>query len=60
MYRVPMPGRVSRFGEAVGIIRRLWTEDHVTHQGRHWQFSDATIGPVAGPCPTDMVPPWGF
>ena len=45
MYGVPMPERVSRFGEAVGIIRRLWTEDRVTHQGRHWQFSDATIAP---------------
>ena len=25
--------------------RRLWTEDRVTHRGRHWQFSDATIRP---------------
>lgn len=45
IYGVPMPERVSRFNEAVTIIRRLWTEDHVTHKGRHWQFSDATIRP---------------
>jgi alkanesulfonate monooxygenase SsuD/methylene tetrahydromethanopterin reductase-like flavin-dependent oxidoreductase (luciferase family) len=45
MYGVPMSERVSRFNEAVGIIRRLWSEDRVTHSGRHWQFSDATIAP---------------
>jgi alkanesulfonate monooxygenase SsuD/methylene tetrahydromethanopterin reductase-like flavin-dependent oxidoreductase (luciferase family) len=45
MYGVPMPERVSRFNEAVTIVRRLWTEERVTHNGRHWQFSDATIGP---------------
>ena len=31
--------------EAVEIIRRLWSEDRVTHSGRHWQFSDAAIAP---------------
>jgi Luciferase-like monooxygenase/Recombinase len=30
---------------AVEIIRRLWSEDRVTHSGRHWQFSDAAIAP---------------
>ena len=45
IYGVPMSDRVSRFIEAVEIIRRLWSEDRVTHSGRHWQFSDATIAP---------------
>ena len=45
MYGVPMSERVSRFNEAVEIIRRLWSEDRVTHSGRHWQFSNATIAP---------------
>jgi alkanesulfonate monooxygenase SsuD/methylene tetrahydromethanopterin reductase-like flavin-dependent oxidoreductase (luciferase family) len=40
-----MSERVSRFTEAVEIIRRLWSEDRVTHSGRHWQFRDATIAP---------------
>jgi alkanesulfonate monooxygenase SsuD/methylene tetrahydromethanopterin reductase-like flavin-dependent oxidoreductase (luciferase family) len=35
----------SRLSEGVEIIRRLWSEDRVTHRGRHWQFSDATIAP---------------
>ena len=45
IYGVPMSERVSRFNEAVEIIRRLWSEDRVTHSGRHWQFSDVTIAP---------------
>jgi alkanesulfonate monooxygenase SsuD/methylene tetrahydromethanopterin reductase-like flavin-dependent oxidoreductase (luciferase family) len=44
-FGVPMRERVSRLTEGVEIIRRLWTEDRVTHQGRHWQFSDASIRP---------------
>ena len=53
MYGVPMSERVSRLTEGVEIITRLWTEDHVTHQGRHWQFSDATIraAPAAAAAP---------
>src|SRR5947207_3317605 len=31
--------------EQVRLIRRRWTEERVTHKGRHWQFSDATIAP---------------
>jgi alkanesulfonate monooxygenase SsuD/methylene tetrahydromethanopterin reductase-like flavin-dependent oxidoreductase (luciferase family) len=45
MYGVAMADRVSRFNEAVGIIRRLWSEEKVTHSGRHWKFSNATIAP---------------
>jgi alkanesulfonate monooxygenase SsuD/methylene tetrahydromethanopterin reductase-like flavin-dependent oxidoreductase (luciferase family) len=45
MFGVPMAERVSRFTEAIEIIRRLWSEERVTHSGRHWQFSDATIAP---------------
>jgi alkanesulfonate monooxygenase SsuD/methylene tetrahydromethanopterin reductase-like flavin-dependent oxidoreductase (luciferase family) len=45
MYGVAMSERASRLAEGVEIIRRLWTEDRVTHRGRHWQFSDATIRP---------------
>src|SRR5205085_9989230 len=44
-FGVPMNERVSRLIEGVEIIRRLWTEDRVTHRGRHWQFSDAGIRP---------------
>jgi alkanesulfonate monooxygenase SsuD/methylene tetrahydromethanopterin reductase-like flavin-dependent oxidoreductase (luciferase family) len=45
IFGVPLAERVSRLTEGVEIIRRLWSEDHVTHSGRHWQFNDATIAP---------------
>ena len=44
-FGVPINERVSRLVEGVEIIRRLWTEDRVTHNGRHWQFSNAGIRP---------------
>jgi alkanesulfonate monooxygenase SsuD/methylene tetrahydromethanopterin reductase-like flavin-dependent oxidoreductase (luciferase family) len=57
VYGVPMSERVSRLTEGIEIIRRLWTEDHVTHQGRHWPFADATIRPrpLQSPCPPILI-----
>jgi alkanesulfonate monooxygenase SsuD/methylene tetrahydromethanopterin reductase-like flavin-dependent oxidoreductase (luciferase family) len=45
IYGIPMSERVSRLIEGIDIVRRLWSEDRVTHLGRHWQFHDATIRP---------------
>src|SRR5262249_20422643 len=45
IFGVPMAERVSRLTEGVEIIRRLWTEDGVTHRGRHWQLDGVTIRP---------------
>src|SRR6266850_2128745 len=45
VFKVPMVERVSRLTEGVEIIRRLWTEDRVTHHGRHWQLDDVSIHP---------------
>ncbi len=57
VFGVPLSQRVSRLTEGLEIIRRLWTEDHVTHNGRHWQFSDATIRPrpLQSPRPPILV-----
>src|ERR671939_921811 len=30
----------AMFDEGVAVIRRLWTEESVTHQGRFWRFED--------------------
>jgi alkanesulfonate monooxygenase SsuD/methylene tetrahydromethanopterin reductase-like flavin-dependent oxidoreductase (luciferase family) len=45
--------RVGRMEEGIDIVRRLWTEDRVTHQGRFYQFSDVHIEPrpIQKPCP---------
>jgi probable F420-dependent oxidoreductase len=50
---VPKMERAGRTDEAVGLLRRLWTEDHVTHQGRYYRLSDVSITPkpVQRPCP---------
>ncbi len=32
--------RVSRLVEGVEVLRRLWTEEHVTHHGRFYSFTD--------------------
>lgn len=45
VFGVPMAERVSRLAEGVEIIRRLWSEDKVTHRGRHWSFENVTIRP---------------
>ncbi|MEK7214419.1 MAG: TIGR03619 family F420-dependent LLM class oxidoreductase, partial [Chloroflexota bacterium] len=37
--------RAGRTDEAIGLMRRLWTEDHVTHHGRYFQLSDVSIRP---------------
>ncbi len=57
IFGVPMAERVSRLTEGVELIHRLWTEDHVTHRGRHRQLDDVTIRPrpLQKPRPPIMV-----
>jgi alkanesulfonate monooxygenase SsuD/methylene tetrahydromethanopterin reductase-like flavin-dependent oxidoreductase (luciferase family) len=57
IFGVPMAERVSRLSEGVEIIRRLWTEDKVTHRGRHWRLENVTIRPrpVQRPRPPILV-----
>jgi alkanesulfonate monooxygenase SsuD/methylene tetrahydromethanopterin reductase-like flavin-dependent oxidoreductase (luciferase family) len=45
--------RVPRMLEGLKLIKRLWTEDNVTHQGRYFNLRDATstIRPVQKPYP---------
>lgn len=38
-FQIPRDERVSRFEECLGLVRRLWTEDVVDHDGRHWQMT---------------------
>ena len=45
VFGVPMAERVSRLVEGIEIIRRLWSEERVTHRGRHWQLDGVAIRP---------------
>jgi alkanesulfonate monooxygenase SsuD/methylene tetrahydromethanopterin reductase-like flavin-dependent oxidoreductase (luciferase family) len=42
---VPLSERGARTNEGLDVIRRLWTEDSVTHEGRFYSFHDATMLP---------------
>ncbi len=37
--------RGAWFNEAMPLMKRLWTEDHVTHEGKRFKVSDVTIRP---------------
>jgi F420-dependent oxidoreductase-like protein len=41
----PAGTRIAMLDEACEIIRRLWTEDSVTHEGRFWTLKDALCFP---------------
>jgi alkanesulfonate monooxygenase SsuD/methylene tetrahydromethanopterin reductase-like flavin-dependent oxidoreductase (luciferase family) len=45
VYGVPMAESRERFEEAIGVIRRLWIEDRVSHKGRFWSFDDVHLMP---------------
>lgn len=42
---VPSEQRGKRLDEGITILRRLWTESHVTHRGQFYAFDDVTIEP---------------
>ena len=42
-FGIPLSERAPRFNEAIGLMRRLWTEDRVSHQGRFYTVNDAGI-----------------
>jgi probable F420-dependent oxidoreductase len=37
--------RGSRLEEGAALLLRLWTEEHVSHHGKHYQLDDATVAP---------------
>lgn len=43
-FAIPLGERAPRFTESLGLIRRLWAEDRVTHSGKYYRVSDAGIG----------------
>ncbi|MEO6043458.1 MAG: LLM class flavin-dependent oxidoreductase [Tepidiformaceae bacterium] len=42
---IPSSESRERFEEAWDVVRRLWTEDEVTHTGRLWAFEKHRLGP---------------
>ncbi len=42
---VPPQERGKRLDEGIVVLRKLWTESHVTHHGQFYHFDDVTIEP---------------
>lgn len=45
VYGVPMTESRARFEEAWEIVRRLWTDEVTTYEGRFWSYRDVAIWP---------------
>jgi len=41
----PIKERGSRMEEGAALLSRLWTEEHVTHRGKHYRADNATLAP---------------
>lgn len=53
LYGVTDASRAGRLTEYTGLLRRLWTEDNVSFDGKYLSFSDVTIDPK----PVQQPPP---
>jgi probable F420-dependent oxidoreductase len=55
--QVPVRTRGRRTNEMLEVMKRLWTEEHVTHHGRFFDFEDVTLlpKPVQQPHPPIWV-----
>ena len=42
---IKSPERVGRLIEGIVILRRLWGEEDVTHEGKYYQFANVTLLP---------------
>jgi alkanesulfonate monooxygenase SsuD/methylene tetrahydromethanopterin reductase-like flavin-dependent oxidoreductase (luciferase family) len=56
-FGIPPGQRLSRFLEALEIVKRLWTEESVTYHGRHFTLQDVnlTMRPLQRPRPPIVV-----
>lgn len=56
-YEFPLPAvRIGQLGEAVEIMRRMWTEDEVHFDGKHYQLAGAICEPK--PVQKPHIPLW--
>lgn len=53
-FGVDRKDRAAWFDEALGLMRRLWTEDVVTHQGERFRIEDVALRPKPLQQPIDV------
>src|SRR6201986_3716038 len=44
-YGVPYGESRERFGEVLDIVQKAWTQETVSHQGKHYRFEDVAVVP---------------
>ncbi|MGH7931633.1 MAG: LLM class flavin-dependent oxidoreductase [Candidatus Binataceae bacterium] len=44
-FNLPRDESRERFEEALEVIVKAWTQERVSHQGKHFQFSDISLAP---------------
>ena len=44
-FGIPLSERGSRTDEGIEIVKKLWTEDNVSHHGKHFNFDGVTMEP---------------
>lgn len=59
-YGIPLPAagdRIRALGEACEVIRRMWTEEAPTFEGRYYQIHEARCEPkpIQKPCPPFVI-----
>jgi alkanesulfonate monooxygenase SsuD/methylene tetrahydromethanopterin reductase-like flavin-dependent oxidoreductase (luciferase family) len=54
--QIPYKERASRLDEMLELMPRLWTEDVVTHHGRHWTLDE--VQPHIRPVQKPHTPVW--
>ena len=56
-FGIPRGQRLSRFLEALEVVKRLWTQDRVTFHGKHFDLQDVslTMRPLQKPRPPIVV-----
>ena len=55
-WRLPFSERREMGREAMGIIRKAWTDESVTHEGKYWKFDEAI--PLPRPYQKPHPPVW--
>jgi alkanesulfonate monooxygenase SsuD/methylene tetrahydromethanopterin reductase-like flavin-dependent oxidoreductase (luciferase family) len=45
VYGATMEESRAKLEESIGVIRRMWTEERVSHKGKFWSFEDVRLMP---------------
>jgi alkanesulfonate monooxygenase SsuD/methylene tetrahydromethanopterin reductase-like flavin-dependent oxidoreductase (luciferase family) len=51
----PAGTRIEQLGEAVDVVRAMWTQAPATYEGKHYQVRDAYCEPRPDPCPRILI-----